>query len=220
MVRVPKGVDPSFEHPKRLIPVHQVDKILMQKMTEADPKFAAIAVSHVLSHPPALALLNQSIKEMVDTVANEKIARGNLKYVGVIPQAVIVQLEAIGLAPQSAVIAIRDNDILHALRDSKTSKGLHLPNTFWQQLPEKLRQPDAILLQQDRKGAHNLLFVFKTDQGKVAIKLDYEVKLRHHTTGKKEVVKLNMVKTASTIISDVEWKDFAKSYQVLWGSVQ
>lgn len=220
LVRVPKGVDPSFEHPKRLVPVHQVDKILMQKLETAPPQFASSAVSNVLNYPPALALLNRSMKEMVDTVASEKIARGNMKYVGVIPREVIKQLETMGKAPQSAIIAVRDEDILHALRDSKTAKGLNLPVEFWQNLPENLRKPSAILLQRanqqrNQKAQEVLLYVFNTNRGKVAVKLDYDVQIKNAQTKKKERVKLNLVKTASTFIDKTALMDF----ELLWGSL-
>lgn len=220
IVRVPKGVDPSFEHPKRLVPVHQVDKILMQKLETAPPQFASSAVNNVLNYPPALALLNRSMAEMVDTVATEKIARGNMKYVGVVPREVIKQLEQLNKAPQSAVIAVRDDDILHALRDSKQAKGINLPIEFWQNLPEKLRNPSAILLQkasqQRNQQAHDvLLYVFNTEQGKVAIKLDYEVQVKDVQTKKKERVKLNLVKTASKFVDVTALRDF----ELLWGSL-
>ncbi|MGX2974752.1 phage head morphogenesis protein [Ursidibacter arcticus] len=221
VVRVPKGVDPSFEHPKRLVPVHQVDKILMQKLETAPPQFASSAVSNVLNYPPALALLNRSMQEMVNTVATEKIARGNMKYVGVIPKEIIQQLETLDKAPQSAVIAVRDDDILHALRESKQAKGINLPIEFWQQLPEKLKNPSAILLQtkeqQRNKNASDvLLFIYDIEKGKVAIKLDYEVKVKDGLSSKKIIHKLNVVRTASTV------EDFTQlgAYEVLWGSLQ
>lgn len=219
LVRVPQGVDPSFEYPKQLVPVHQVDKILMQKLESAPPQWASVAVSNVLNYPPALALLNRSMQEMVDTIATEKLARGQMKYVGVIPREVIKTLETKGLAPQSAVIAVRDDDVLHALRDSKQAKSLHLPVEFWQTLPEKLRHPSAILHQQDRKGSHNLLFIYKTEQGKVAIKMDYELQIKDKVTKKKERVKLNMVRTASAISGELDWINLKNSYQLLWGKL-
>lgn len=220
IVRVPKGVDPSFEHPKRLVPVHQVDKILMQKLEDTYVEFASSAVNNVLNYPPALTLLNHSMAEMVDTVATEKIARGNMKYVGVIPREVIKQLEAKALAPQSAVIAVRDDDILHALRDSKQAKGINLPIDFWQNLPEKLRNPSAILLQaksqQRNKNASDvLLFIYKTEKGKIAIKMDYEVKIKDSVTGKKQTHKLNLVRTASVVDDLTQLGQF----EVLWGSL-
>lgn len=218
LVRVPQGVDPSFEHPKRLVPVHQVDKVLMQKLESAPLQWASSAVTNVLNYPPALALLNRSMAEMVETVATEKIARGQMKYVGVLPKEVISTLEVHHIAPQSAVIAVRDSDVLHALRESKQAKGGNLPLEFWQQLPEKLRNPTAILLQKDRQGANNLLFIYKTEQGKVAIKLDYAVQVKDKITHKKEKVKLNMVRTASAILDKRQWESL-RAFDVIWGSL-
>ncbi|MCT8831500.1 phage head morphogenesis protein [Glaesserella parasuis] len=218
IVRVPKGVDPSFEHPKRLVPVHKVDEILMQKLVEAPPQFASSAVSNVLNYAPALALLNRSMKEMVDTVVADKMARGQMKYVGVIPRDVVKKLETMELAPQTAVIAVRDDDILHALRDVKQGKGINLPLEFWQQLPEKLRSPTAILFEQSQKQP-TLLFIYKTEQGKVAVKMDYEVKVKNQVTQQKERVKLNMVRTASRIEETKEWGNLKHSYELLWGSL-
>lgn len=218
IVRVPKSVDPSFEHPKRLVPVHKVDEILMQKLVEAPPQFACSAVSNVLNYAPALALLNRSMKEMVDTVVADKMARGQMKYVGVIPRDVVKKLETMELAPQTAVIAVRDDDILHALRDVKQGKGINLPLEFWQQLPEKLRSPTAILFEQSQKQP-TLLFIYKTEQGKVAVKMDYEVKVKNQVTQQKERVKLNMVRTASRIEETKEWGNLKHSYELLWGSL-
>lgn len=225
IVRVPKGVDPSFEHPKRLVPIHKVDEILFQKLVEAQPQFAASAVANVLNYAPALALLNKSVKEMVDTVVSERIPRGVMKYIGAIPRPVIRQLEALDKAPQTAVIAVRDEDILHALRDSKQGKGISLPVEFWQQLPERLREPSAILLQKatqqrNQQAQDVLLYVFDTEQGKVAVKLDYEVQIKDKLSKKKERVKLNMVRTASKINGTLDWLNLKNTYEVLFGSLE
>ena len=90
---------------------------------------------------------------------------------------------------------------------------------FWQQLPEKLRNPSAILLDDTQKQP-TLLFIYQTDQGKVAVKMDYEVQVKNQTTNKKERVKLNMVRTAS-VIKDTEksWESL-KAFEVLWGSLK
>ena len=141
-----------------------------------------------------------------------------MKNVGIIPAKVIDKLTALEKAPQSAVIAVRDDDVLHALRDTKQAKGINLPIEFWEQLPEKLRNPKAILLERDQK-LPTLIFVYETEQGKVAIKMDYEVKLKDELSKKKLVHKVNLVRTASTIKSKVEWNDFKKSYELVWGDL-
>lgn len=201
-VRVPKGYDVGFApyNFERLTQSRDVDvdKLLLQKMTTAEPHLASLLIDDVLKNPKAMVLLNGAMKDMVDTVSTQKIARGNMKYVGVIPENVITKLDNLDKAPQSAVIAVRDDDVLHALRDSKQAKGISLPVEFWEQLPEKLRHPKAILLD-DQQKQPTLLFVYETEQGKVAVKMDYEIKLKDVLSGKKLPHKLNMVRTASRL---------------------
>lgn len=213
-VRVPKGVDVGFEQPKRLVPVHQVDKLLMQRLIDAPAEYASNAITAVLNYAPAMALLNQSMADMVENVTSTMQKRGEMKYVGAVPREVIKRLDDMGIAPQTAVIAVRDEDILHALRDTKTAKGIHLPAKFWKHLPDKLKNPDAILLQND-KGSHNLLFVFSTEQGKVVVKMDYEIRVKDKL-GKRKV-KVNVVRTAS-LIDEQHLKSLA-SFDVLWGNL-
>ena len=221
-VRVPKGYDVGFApyNFERLTQSRDVDvdKLLLQKMTNAEPHLASLLIDDVLKNPKAMVLLNVAMKDMVDTVNTQKMARGNMKYVGVIPEKVISKLDDLDKAPQSAVIAVRDEDVLHALRDSKQNKGIALPVEFWEQLPEKLRHPKAILLDNQQKQP-TLLFVYETEQGKVAVKMDYEIKLKDALSGKKLPHKLNLVRTASTIKSDIEWNDFKRSYELLWGDL-
>lgn len=217
-VRVPKGYDVGFApyNFERLTQSRDVDvdKLLLQKMTTAEPHLASLLIDDVLKNPKAMVLLNGAMKEMVDTVSQQKIARGNMKYVGVIPENVITKLDNLDKAPQSAVIAVRDDDVLHALRDSKQAKGISLPVEFWEQLPEKLRNPSAILLETDQK-LPTLVFVYDTEQGKVAIKMDYEVKLKDELSKKKFTHKVNLVRTAS-IFTD---KSGMHKYEVLWGEL-
>lgn len=217
-VRVPKGYDVGFApyNFERLTQSRDVDvdKLLLQKMTTAEPHLASLLIDDVLKNPKAMVLLNGAMKDMVDTVSTQKIARGNMKYVGVIPENVITKLDNLDKAPQSAVIAVRDDDVLHALRDSKQAKGISLPVEFWEQLPEKLRNPSAILLETDQK-LPTLVFVYDTEQGKVAIKMDYEVKLKDELSKKKFTHKVNLVRTAS-IFTD---KSGMHKYEVLWGEL-
>lgn len=225
VVKVPKGYDVGFA-PHNFDKLTQprnvdVDKLLFNKMSTAEPKLASLLIENVLQNPKAMVMLNGAMKSMVDQVATEKIARGQIKNVGVIPAKVIDKLTALEKAPQSAVIAVRDDDVLHALRDSKQAKGINLPIEFWEQLPEKLRNPTAVLLQakeqqRNKNTSDVLLFIYDTEKGKVAIKLDYEMKVKDELSGKKITQKLNVVRTASAV------EDFTQlgAYEVLWGSLQ
>ena len=191
-----------------------VDQLLFNKFVNAEPKLASLLIENVLQNPQAVMMLNGAMKSMVDTVATEKMARGQMKNVGIIPAKVIDKLTVLEKAPQSAVIAVRDEDVLHALRDTKQAKGINLPIEFWEQLPEKLRNPTAILLETDQK-LPTLIFVYDTEQGKVAIKMDYEVKLKDELSKKKLPHKVNLVRTAS-VFTD---KTGMHKYEVLWGEL-
>ncbi|EIJ68075.1 phage head morphogenesis protein [Pasteurella bettyae] len=222
MVRVPKGYDVGFQphNFERLTAGRNanVDQLLFNKAVTAEPKLASLLIENVLQNPRAMMLLNGAMKSMVDTVASEKLARGQIKNVGVIPAKVIDKLNDLEKAPQSAVIAVRDEDVLHALRDTKQAKGINLPIEFWEQLPEKLRNPKAILLERDQK-LPTLIFVYEIEQGKVAIKMDYEVKLKDELSKKKLTHKINLVRTASLIEPTKEWGNLKNAYELLWGSL-
>ena len=218
MVKVPKGYDVGFQphNFERLTAGRNadVDQLLFNKAVTAEPKLASLLIENVLQNPRAMLLLNGAMKSMVDQVASEKIAHGQIKNVGVIPAKVIDKLNVLEKAPQSPVIAVRDEDVLHALRDTKQAKGINLPIEFWEDLPEKLKNPTAILLETDQK-LPTLLFIYETEQGKVAVKMDYEIKLKDELSKKKLSHKVNLVRTAS-VFTD---KSGMHKYEVLWGKL-
>lgn len=221
-VQVPKGYDVGFA-PYNFDKLTQsrdvnIDKLLMQKLTTAEPQFASLLMQDVISQRPAtVAMLNTAMADMVQTVATEKVARGQMKYVGVLDKEVIAKLQALDKPPQSAVIAVRDADILHALRDSKQAKGIHLPVAFWQKLPEKLREPKAVLLDRSQK-MDALLFVYEEDGARLVVTVDYHIKLKDQLTSKKRTSLVNMVTTGTRIDNLDQWESL-NSYQVLWGSL-
>lgn len=214
LVRVPKGVTPGFEAPKQAVPVDVVDKLVMAKLVDLSPPLASTIVSRVLDYAPALAMLNQSVGRFVDEAIQRGYATNTLKYVGVIPNPVITKLAERGVEPQSAVIGVLDDNIWHGLRDSKKAKQINLPVEFWRNLPEKLRKPTAILLD-NTHADHALIFVYDSDDGKVIVSLDYKAKRRNSHTGKRERIVINIVKTATTI-SENEWLKLKNSYEVLY----
>lgn len=225
IVRVPKGVDPSFEHPKRFVPVHNADQILLHKIAQskADNTFIAKQARTLVSHPPIMQLMNKSMKEWVGQVAeavekdNGKLLQNvaNFKYLGALPPEI---LDKLPVKPVSAVVAMDKGQMKHALREAKQNAGVALPKEFWENLPEKIQNPDAILLETGQKTP-TLLYVFKEGEGKVAVKVDYDA---YPTDGieKKPKTKMNMVTTGSVVSSTSnEWRNFEKSYKLLWGAL-
>ena len=70
--------------------------------------------------------------------------------------------------------------------------------------------------QRQKSALDTLVFVYKNSNGKVLVKVDYAVKIKENN-GEKKQVKLNMVKTGSTL-SDDELSSL-KSFDLLWGKL-
>ena len=205
-VQVPKGLDPGFDH----IPgaSRSNTQFLFDKATTVPPLMASNAVQDALDNPDVRELLRQEVAQMVDTVVREKVARGVNKSVGMIPPDIIDVLTKRNLAPESSVITLRDRDILHMLRDTKTEK--HLPLDFLHNITDYLPNPQAVLLDTTQDGAA-LLYVFDLggNKGKVVLKMDYAMKLKAPYTKEKRNLKLNVIRSGGQF----EWN--AKAIQGL-----
>ncbi len=232
IVNIPKGYDVGFA-PNDFTHLTatrdaNIDMVLLQKMISAPPAFAARAVKSLFEQSTIMKLFMNSHKKWVDALASsdkELLKQAsNQRLVGVINQQTLAKLDELGLMPQSAVIAMEKGDMMHAIRDSKKMKGLDLPIEFWQKLPEKLQNPDAILLQkasdQRNKNALNvLLFIYNTEQGKVAVKLNYAIAIKS-LDGKKNTVQVNLARTGSELkLDDKRTKSSLKGFELLYGKI-
>ncbi len=216
-VTLPKGIDYGFDRIAGIDRVNMPSKLLLDKAIAVPPKLASNMVSHVLSVPEVKALLNAEVKAMVDTVLDEMIARGVSKSVGVLPASVIEALTVADLAPQSAVITLRDTDILHAMRDSKDDK---LPLEFWENIADYIASPEAILL--DTLQAENvLLYIIDlgNNKGKVIVKLDYDLKVRDEN-GKRQKITTNIIRSGKTFIYDDSMRDGLSQHRLIYGSIE
>lgn len=222
-VRIPRGYDAGFAphdfgdlNKSRL---YAADEIYMKRLVDADPSLASTLFYDLVNkRPQALELFNQSFAMVVDEVMQNKQAKGVMKYVGAIPKKAITTLKKMGKAPQSAIIAMRDSDILHALRDSKQKKGLSMPMEFFKKLPEHISEPTAILLDETQKMP-TLVYVYETQQGKLAIKLDYKTEIKNKETKEREKRVVNLVRTGSIAQDATSWENFKRNAQIIWGKL-
>ena len=222
--KVPKGISPGFEYNVGRHREHKELEMVTDKLSQVvsqNPKQASTTMSALLGDTAQKAMVAKVVHEMVADIAEHKRAYGNTLAVGIINDEVVDKLSKMGKAPHHSIIAVRDDDILHGLRDSKQALGKDLNMEFWQNLPTELQNPTAILLQtkeqQRQKSAlDTLVFVYKNSNGKVLVKVDYAVKIKENN-GEKKQVKLNMVKTGSTL-SDDELSSL-KSFDLLWGKL-
>lgn len=204
--KVPKGISPGFEYNVGLHREHKDLQMVTDKLTQVvsqNPEQACATLNALLGDATQKAMIDKVVRDMVADVAEHKRAYGNTLAIGVMDDEVFDKLTKMGKAPHHKIIAVRDTDILHGLRDSKQGKGINLPVEFWQQLPDKLRNPSVVLFQpkENFRGTGNLdtlLFIYYTEKGKLAIKLDYELKIKDKVN-KKVNVKLNVIRTGSLL---------------------
>lgn len=190
-------------------------ELLLNKAAMVEPRLASLAIDQALGRPALMQALNQRMAELVETVMASKQARGTLLHVGGIPPQALTALQVSEVLPANAVLSVRDEDVLHAMRDGKDQT---LPLSFWQQLPQQLRQPQAILLD-ETQAKPALLYVFNAPDGKdkLIVVMDYEVKTRNAETGKREKWLTNMVRSGKVLEGN---KAMAlQAHKVVWGAL-
>lgn len=218
VVSVPKGIDPGFDRIPGKNAGREGLQRLFDKASAVPPKLATYAMQQVLDNPRARALLTQEITKMVDTVASEMVARGVSKSIGVIAPDILADLAARKLMPATAVITLRDKDILHILRTSKA--GMHLPINFLHHIADHLQAPQAVLLD-TTQSEPALLYVFDLggNKGKVVLKLGYESRVKDAETGAKQNVLLNILRSGGTFVWDAKAQQGLAHYTLIKGKL-
>ena len=197
-VTLPEGIDYGFDRIPGSNRVDMPSKLLLDKAVSVPPQLAANMVSNVLKVAEVRALLNKEVKAMVDTVAQEKLARGISKSVGVLPEPVVKSLLDEGLSLASAIITLRDMDVLKALRALKANT---LPKTFWQNLVKYLIEPEAVLLDTTQDKPALLYIIDMGDgKGKAIVRVDED----------------NVISSAQPFKSDAK----TTQYKVLYGEIK
>ena len=218
VVSVPKGIDPGFDRIPGKNAGREGLQRLFDKASAVPPKLATHAMQQVLDDPRTRALLTQEITKMVDTVASEMVARGVSKSIGVIAPDILADLAARKLMPATAVITLRDKDILHILRTSKA--GMHLPINFLHHIADHLQAPQAVLLD-TTQSEPALLYVFDLggNKGKVVLKLGYESRVKDAETGAKQNVLLNILRSGGTFVWDAKAQQGLAHYTLIKGKL-
>ena len=177
----------------------QLGQLLMDRAATAPPRVAALAVQEALGNQRVMAATKQKMADMVSRVDATRQARGELLHVGALPQQVIDGLEMRGIGLESAVISMRDEDVLHAMRDSKSGQ---LSGDFWSDLPAMLREPGAVLLD-TTQSVPALLYVYDMPggKGKVVVVMNYVVKVRGEDRKKVSLV-TNIVRSGRPLLGD------------------
>lgn len=214
MVQVPKGLDAGFDRIPGASRNTDPTQFLFDKASAVPPLMASRVMQSTLQIPEVRKLLNQEVAEIVDGMdTGRKKLRIN-KAIGVIAPEVVAELEKIGYAPQTAVITLRDEDVLHAIR---TIKGKQLSVEFWRNIADHIQAPEAIFLDTS-KDIKALIYVFGIDTGgdKVIMKLNYTAKVRNTRTGKRVKTTINILRSGAEI-GEGALKETLAAHRLIYG---
>lgn len=209
VVPVPRGIDPGFAYNSGKLRDAELHEQLLRKALKSSPLAGATVVAQAtLDHAAMVAQATQRFGAFVDEVLASGKPRGRVDFVGAIKPGAVRAMRSADIEPGTAAIAVRDDDVLHALRDSKATA---LPEGIYRRLPELLERASAVLLEKGNPAA--LLYVVDLlredgSVGKLVLQIDRAVKVA------RAEVSLNVLRTA-TIIDPQALEDRTR-YELIW----
>ncbi|WP_458118505.1 phage minor head protein [Mannheimia haemolytica] len=224
--RLPSGklfkTDAAFNYNAGMSHLANLGQAMLEKSITAPPKLAAVAINETFKHPKLMqAMLDNFALNVIQVKANIErgLARpqGQVWHIGAILPPVVAALAKEEIELQSAVISISDRELYHLFRTNKANREYQgksadkrLPETFIADLPKHLQNPKAVVkdLQQ---STPTLLYIYDSPNGKVVIKLNYQLKV-----GKKEVIVTNVI-ASGEVVMDMKNIRNSKNYKLLWG---
>ncbi|MDD4942733.1 MAG: hypothetical protein PHQ13_04250, partial [Rhodoferax sp.] len=124
-------------------------------------------------------LLNERLqawRAVFDATRQAMQASGAVAQVHTVSAATVADLAANNVVLDNAAVWMRDNELVHALRDTKTARGAALPDDVWRDLPLRLDVALPYLDTQDRSLMYFIDLGAKF--GKVAVRVNYNEKGR------------------------------------------
>lgn len=165
---------------------------LIAKLADKLPKLPAPTGASLVAKWPSriFGAWSEAFGGMIDEIEADRMSRkGRWMIVGSLHQEWVSALGSRGLAPRSAEIAIREDDIRHMFRPSK---GQQIDMQWFRRLPEHLRQPDAVYLDQTRDPPALLLVFGKAPANKLVIQIDFTLRNARRT--------VNVVNTGKVVL--------------------
>lgn len=212
--------DAGFNYNPAQSHLAHLGQTLLEKGINAPPNIASVAINETFKHPKLMQEVKAHFANEVGNVVkniDQGIARpiGKLHLVGALLPEVVTNLNKQNIMLDSAVIAIEDRVIYHALRDEKANRkqgDKRLPRIFWENLPERLLKPKAVLRDRTHRNPetreNSLLYVFSTPQGKISIRFNYNIKGQ----------KVNSIRSGEIVLDIKTLKDSNK-FELIYGDL-
>ena len=190
---LPLGVDKGWDYApgaNRTTPLYD---LIARKLPNMDAALGAAMWAHLKD---AVAMEQQlKLWEMIDRAKQTKQSAGEAIMVHGIEPATLQALANLGVKLQSAEVWLRDEQLIHALRDAKSGRGAELPEAVWRDLPRYLNQATPYLDTEDQALVY--AFDLPDGTGKVVVRVNYTEKMRD---GHQRVrVTTNFIRTAGVV---------------------
>lgn len=179
--QVPVGIDPGFDtNPGAVHRVDQVARRYTQQLTALPADIGAESFGLVKDR--VLPVIERDFERWSRQTVARGTAQKQLRVVGAIKPKVVRGLAERGLEPESAAIAVRDDEILHSLRPDKAGatttagkpKGLTIEELV--RLPAMLDAPLAVLLEPATKTLLYVLPAQRREAVKLVVRMDLRLK--------------------------------------------
>lgn len=191
--RVPVGIDPGWDYAPGASRLQQLLGLSERQAARVPAALGAVA-ARGLAGGRLLEHRTNAFAAWADAVVRPE---NRIRIAGALSPAVIARLQALGSEPETAVIAVRDLDILHAHRDTKPDR---LPWTWYRELPRHLAAIPVVVLD-THPGEQALLLVFDNiggGAGRLVVRLDYQVTVRGKGRQKTQR-RVNLVRSGSVL---------------------
>lgn len=189
----PVGIDKGFDYAPGASVLRPMKDFIDQKLVNMAAPIGAEMWKTL--KPVLMAEQSAAVREMVSVAAASMEPRGESVVAHVIAPATVADLATRGVALNDAAIWLRDHELIHALRDSKTDRGAALPMEVWLNLPTYMELAIPYL----DTGNNTLLYVMdiQPDIGKVVVRVNYSSKVK--VGGKRSVITSNFIRTGGMI---------------------
>jgi len=192
----PGAIDKGWDHMPGNDVADELRQQLNDKAIQLPPELAS---EHWIASSELTELNADKFKDWTSEVLDSQRGKGESMLVGVLQPTTIKLLRDRNIKPLSAAMVVRDEDILHTFRDSKTAQ---LPQSWYKNLPKHLGQPQAILLEQKNK-TNTLHYVYavpgeKGKSKKLVIPVDYQFKAKDNQ-GKRSNLKGNVIRSGRIV---------------------
>ncbi|MFN4325232.1 MAG: phage minor head protein [Azonexus sp.] len=189
----PAGIARGFGYAPGASVNRPLKEFIDQKLINLDAPVGA-AMYETL-RPVLVDEMRQAVAVLVDRTAATSRATGEAALAHVVAPRTVADLAARGLPLASADVWLRDEELLHALRETKGARGAALPLEVWRNLPAALDGATPYLDTNDPA----LVYVFDLSDGvgKVLVRVNYADKIRLH--GERTKLTSNFVRTGGVI---------------------